>query len=364
MIKILIINSTLEQSGITNVIYNLCKYLNREIFEVHILTLSAESSNTRWNEFIQLKVNLHTLNLNRFEGLFMLKKKLRKAVAIINPDVIQTMSYRGSYYSFRFLEKYKKAVTLQGNIYDNYTDEYGKLIGGFFAFNEWRAFNKANLQILCSNSLKKFYSQNRDLKVIQNGADGAYFYVPLLLEKKTLRINLKLPASKNIFITVGSLNKRKDPLTIIKAFINSNRTSDSILIIVGEGPLMKTCVKNVQHSPQVIFTGNVKIVPDYYKAADVFISASYSEGLPNTVLEAGLCGIKCFLSDIPQHREIFDTTSDQATFFEKGKVEQLITLFNSFQVQSYPQSIKLNAKMMADQYGESYAALIQPKVIR
>jgi glycosyltransferase involved in cell wall biosynthesis len=40
------------------------------------------------------------------------------------------------------------------------------------------------------------------------------------------------------------------------------------------------------------------------KAADVFVSVSYFEGMPNTVAEAMACGCPLVLSDIPQHREI------------------------------------------------------------
>ena len=42
----------------------------------------------------------------------------------------------------------------------------------------------------------------------------------------------------------------------------------------------------------------------YYRAADVFLSASRTEGMPYAVLEAAYCGLPLALSDIPPHRQL------------------------------------------------------------
>ena len=42
----------------------------------------------------------------------------------------------------------------------------------------------------------------------------------------------------------------------------------------------------------------------YYRAADVFLSASRTEGMPYAVLEAAYCGLPLVLSDIAPHREL------------------------------------------------------------
>jgi len=43
---------------------------------------------------------------------------------------------------------------------------------------------------------------------------------------------------------------------------------------------------------------------EYFKRADLFVSASWGEGLPVAVLEAMACRRPVILSDIPPHREI------------------------------------------------------------
>lgn len=45
-------------------------------------------------------------------------------------------------------------------------------------------------------------------------------------------------------------------------------------------------------------------IGDYYRAADVFLSASRTEGMPYAVLEAAYCGLPLAISDIPPHRQL------------------------------------------------------------
>jgi glycosyltransferase involved in cell wall biosynthesis len=93
--------------------------------------------------------------------------------------------------------------------------------------------------------------------------------------------------------------------------------------MLGEGPLREDCKASAREYPeaQIAFRGFVDNVREYLQASDFFISASLSEGLPNTVLEALASGLPVALSDIGPHREIiqagrvgvlFDTNSATA----------------------------------------------------
>ena len=56
----------------------------------------------------------------------------------------------------------------------------------------------------------------------------------------------------------------------------------------------------------MLFYGYVGNVRDYLSAADVYVSSSQSEGLPNGVLEAMATGVPVVLSGIRQHLEILE----------------------------------------------------------
>ena len=63
---------------------------------------------------------------------------------------------------------------------------------------------------------------------------------------------------------------------------------------------------------RMVFAGYQEQPWSWFKAADVFVSVSHYEGMPNSVLEAAACRVPLVLSDIPEHRALFD---DRSAFF-------------------------------------------------
>jgi glycosyltransferase involved in cell wall biosynthesis len=59
---------------------------------------------------------------------------------------------------------------------------------------------------------------------------------------------------------------------------------------------------------RVHFPGQVEYahLPDYYRAADLYLSASHSDGSSVSLLEAMGCGLPALVSDIPGNREWVD----------------------------------------------------------
>jgi glycosyltransferase involved in cell wall biosynthesis len=354
-IKLLIINSTLEKSGLTNVILNICKNIDYQKFDVNILTLSIEPTSSLWSSFKKLPIKIESIGLNRINWIFKGKTALINKVNEINPDIIQTISYRGTVSTIKYLNSYKIVSTLQADIHKNYTDTYGKIIGNYIANQELSAFKNANSKIVCSNSLKQVYSsQIANINVVQNGIDNTIFHKIDSKQKTELRTKLGYKNNDTIFISVGALSKRKDPLTIINAFKKSTIGKDSKLIFLGNGPLLNQCI-SASKGLNIEFIGNVDNTHEYYKIADAFISASSSEGLPNSVLEAGMCGLFCYLSNIPQHTEIFEEVKTQAVFFNCGDVNELAKQIDNYKTTSKSEkSIDFNALKMAKQYEEIY----------
>jgi glycosyltransferase involved in cell wall biosynthesis len=107
--------------------------------------------------------------------------------------------------------------------------------------------------------------------------------------------------------TVG-LIKMKNPFTVLEAFRQCHDQA-SKLVFIGEGNLRPMLAQEVEKSglqKQVKMTGLIErdSVFEYFVQADLFVSASWGEGLPVAVLEAMACRCPVILSDIPPHREI------------------------------------------------------------
>ncbi len=108
--------------------------------------------------------------------------------------------------------------------------------------------------------------------------------------------------------TVG-LIKMKNPFCVLEAFRQCHHDQASKLVFMGEGnlrPLLAQEVEKLGLQQQVKMTGMIDrdSVFEYFGQADLFISASWGEGLPVAVLEAMACRCPVILSDIPPHREI------------------------------------------------------------
>lgn len=71
-----------------------------------------------------------------------------------------------------------------------------------------------------------------------------------------------------------------------------------------------------QHSlaQQVRFLGEVSDVPSLLHASDIFVLPSFSEGMPNVLLEAMACALPCIASDIPGVRELLESDVNGALF--------------------------------------------------
>lgn len=331
--KILYVVSTLRQSGPTNQLLGIIKNLVKDKFTTKILTLSPEPANSAKQQFLDAGISIDSLDLNRVQFQIKGNWVLKKYIDQYDPDIVHTTGVRADFTLSRIKLKAKTqhCMTIRNYAYDDYIAKYGNVLGTLLAKNSVKAMTKCNYVICCSKTLKDLYQKilpHNQFYVIQNGVDTDKFIAASNIDKKiSLRSLLKIPRDRIVFISVGSLIKRKDPLSIIKAFKNANLENKAILILLGDGALMDQCKDEADEN--IILKGNVANVNDYLQASDFYIAASKSEGLPNSVLEAGSCGLNLILSDIPQHREIFENSFEFIDLFEVGDVKALTKLIRN-----------------------------------
>jgi glycosyltransferase involved in cell wall biosynthesis len=138
------------------------------------------------------------------------------------------------------------------------------------------------------------------MHVVQNGVDL----------NRIDRITKAKPVANNDHFTVTTVGliKIKNAVTILDATFR-HKDQDTRLVVLGEGNLRSVLTQKIEKSglqEQVQLTGMVARdkVFEYFTLADLFVSASWGEGLPVAVMEAMACGRPVVLSDIPPHREI------------------------------------------------------------
>jgi glycosyltransferase involved in cell wall biosynthesis len=105
---------------------------------------------------------------------------------------------------------------------------------------------------------------------------------------------------------------------IAQAFSMAARQRPELqLIMLGNGSLAGALRKIFAQSnvaDRVGFPGQVKFseLPQYYQKADLYVSASHSDGSSISLLEAMACGCPALLSDIPGNREWVSPTDEES----------------------------------------------------
>lgn len=133
------------------------------------------------------------------------------------------------------------------------------------------------------SDLQSFYNVSRYINVIPNPVD-----TNLLEENASLPVSFKFNKNIKYLIVVGRLIKSKGVDTIIKA-IHLLSGSDYHLIILGDGPYYNELLmlsQNLDVKERVHFLGFQSNPFPYIKNADLFISASQYEGMPNSLIQA------------------------------------------------------------------------------
>lgn len=321
MIKILYVTSTLQRSGPTNQLFNLIKYLDRDAFDPQIITLSPEPTDSRKADFTSIGCPVHSLGLSRLQGLLYARRLLQKAIAELAPEIIHTQGIRADVLSSRLNTTIPRICTIRNFPQVDYSMTYGRFLGKLMVQHHTHAMLRLNICVGVSSAVKDNLVESwgiRNCTSVQNGVDPDKFSPPPSGEDKlSIREKLGFSASDTIIVSVGWLSSRKDPLTIIKAF-QSISDPDLRLVFIGNGSLEKECRRASVNDKRILFTGRIPNVVDYLQAADLFVSASTAEGLPNSVLEAMACGLTPLLSDIGPHIELLPPDLHSSCIFPLG----------------------------------------------
>ena len=106
---------------------------------------------------------------------------------------------------------------------------------------------------------------------------------------------------KTVYGHIGRLCEPKNHRFLLEIFSDiRKKDSDSILLIVGEGPYRSQIESWIQQfglEDCVVMTGARGDVPQLLSAMDAFLFPSLWEGLPVTVIEAQAAGLPCLISD-------------------------------------------------------------------
>jgi glycosyltransferase involved in cell wall biosynthesis len=368
--RILYVVSTLQRTGPTNQLFSIIKFLDRNEFLPSICTLSPEVANSRWDDFVSLGVEVETLGMGRMEGALRAKRALSDLIARYSPDLVHSQGLRADSLSIAAGGGWPRLCTVRNLPQMDYPMKFGRLRGLMMARHHVAAIRRMSVAVgvsrTVSANLERRYRVS-PVEIIANGADTDLYTKTDAPSRQAARQRLSLSPEEFVMVSVGALNHRKDPTTLIKALQGIGRP-DFRVFFVGDGPLSGHCKAMVHANGNYRFPGSVDSVVPYLHAADLFVSASRSEGLPNSVLEAMACGLPVIISDIGPHRELLPETLYDQLLFSVGDDQDLAEKLSRVMASDLGRlgqqlcehfAMHFSARAMSKRYQELYLNLIQ-----
>jgi len=178
------------------------------------------------------------------------------------------------------------------------------------------------------------------------------------IDREKARAVTRVTGSK-IYLWVGRFDDNKDPLTLVKGFIEFARSvpNANLYVIYQSEELVdevKSVIKEAKAmSERIILVG--KIQHDdllyWFNSADFIISTSHYEGMGIAVSEGMSCGCIPVLSDIPSFRAM--TGNGECGFlFSPGNVGDLKTKLAS----GYVMNLSVERKKVLERYERNMSA--------
>lgn len=311
-IKVLYIVTRCTKSGPIKVINNIVDNIDRNKFEVYLISINEENPQRTIKSEMEKKYILSHVPISKTAALFGKYKPLIDAISKINPDVIHTT---GAFPDFIISKCFPKKQLIIAHAYDvlDYKMQFGPIIGKILSDWHIRTMKRAGKVVACSKSLSTIYSQKENFKIdyIRNG---------LNCEKSNYEnIRKSLGISDDIImIYTASFNNRKNHKFLLESMIKIHESNKKIqLILLGDGPTFEKLKNKYSIYDYIHFVGRVKNVGDYLYSSDVFVSTSKQEGMPMAVLEAMQMGLPYVLSDIPQHEEIYEIDNSVGNLYRE-----------------------------------------------
>jgi len=185
------------------------------------------------------------------------------------------------------------------------------ILGETYVKRMKKALRKADLIVVVSEYMKK--------KLIKIGIKKNIIVNPLGIKiskfnpnsKKNKLIKEKFD-NKKIIISTRNLEPIYNVECLIKALPSVVKENENIVtLICGNGSLeneLKKLVNNLGLNEHVYFLGRIshEKMPDYLRSSDIYVSASLSDGISISLLEAIACGLIPVVSDIPANCEVIN----------------------------------------------------------
>lgn len=300
-IKICYVTNSFKNCGPCNVLLSMMTGIDKKKYDVSLLTLLNDND----SNYI-LKVKNFGINIIEFKYKKSFKTMLKKSEIVnrINNYNFDIIHVHGQITAILTDDvKAKKIITVHNKLYEDFKGLYGPIKGYIINRMYINAMKKFDKVISCSKTSYDVCSKYlKNVSFIHNGMWFEKRKKDYKMEiRNKIRKKFDIPSDAIVYVFAGRYNNAKNVQTMLKYFKNSLKENE-YLISLGDGPIFEEC--KAYCSKKIIQPGFVDNVTDYLMAGDIYVSFSYTEGFPVSIIEALYCGMTLLLSNIDSHIEI------------------------------------------------------------
>ena len=292
-IKIAMLTGKFEVTGISVVIMNYCKSLNKDKYDLTIITgiPVAEQYIIEASKAGIKMIFLPSRHNDPFKHYLILYKVLKAGKYDIVHD-------HGNSSMMAVELTLAKLAGIKVRIAHSHNSvcpnmKLHKIMNPYFK----KTYTKA---LACGTLAGEWLFGNNQFEVLPNGFDT---YKLIFNERDRVRTRKDLHID-NAFVIghIGRFNKQKNHPFLLEVFKEvADIRKDVVLLLVGIGPDFENTKKMVEKHPyknRIILYGETKNASEIYSAMDIFVLPSRYEGLPVVLLEAQISGLPCIVSDM------------------------------------------------------------------
>lgn len=228
-------------------------------------------------------------------------------------DIVQYSTPNAAFYT-SIAAKIKKIPV---RLYCQWGIRYMGFAGGkrkLFKYLEKKTCDNSTFIEVESHNIRNFsisenlYTADKSCVIWNGSASGVDLKKFDISKKKCWRMKIrekyKLSDKEIVFAFAGRLTADKGVNELLEAFLNiEEKYSNVRLMIMGgmdnHGSLKSELMECSKRSENIVFTGNVSNIEEYYAASDVFVAPSYREGFGLVVIEAEAMGLPAIVSNVP-----------------------------------------------------------------
>lgn len=285
--------------GVESVVMNYYRHIDRTKIQFDFIC-DEDSTNIPYDEIEQLGGRV--ILVPPYQKVFEYQKELIKLFKDNNYKIVHSHINTLSFFPLRAAKKAGVPIRIAHSHSTTNKKEWKKN----FVKQVLRPFSKvyATDYMCCSELAGRWLFGNkeydkRNVYLLNNAIDLDKFkYNEKIRKEKRKELNIK--DDTLVIGHVGRFVEQKNHRFLIDIFNEVHKQKEnSILLLVGQGPLMeemKEKVKTLGIEDSVKFLGQRNDVNELYNAMDLFLFPSLYEGLGMVVVEAQVSGLPCVVS--------------------------------------------------------------------